>query len=230
VAVEQNVAVGVFSLEMSKEQLVQRLLCSEAHVDAHRLRTGYLRDDEWPLLTDAAGILAKAPLYIDDSAALSILELRAKARRLHDQVKLGLIVVDYLQLIRGSGRPENRTQEISQISRSLKALAKEIGVPVLALSQLSRAVEQRGKDQRPQLSDLRESGAIEQDADVVLFVFRRWSNDPEVQIDDSVAEIIIGKQRNGPVGTVKLTFMKQYTRFENWSGRVAVGIDGSGDL
>jgi replicative DNA helicase len=230
VAVEQNVPVGVFSLEMSKEQLVQRLLCSEAHVDAHRLRTGYLRDDEWPLLTDAAGILAKAPLYIDDSAALSILELRAKARRLHDQVKLGLIVVDYLQLIRGSGRPENRTQEISQISRSLKALAKEIGVPVVALSQLSRAVEQRGKDQRPQLSDLRESGAIEQDADVVLFVFRRWSNDPEVQIDDSVAEIIIGKQRNGPVGTIRLTFMKQYTRFENWSGRVAVGIDGSGDL
>ncbi|MFN0151552.1 MAG: replicative DNA helicase [bacterium] len=229
VAVEQRKPVGVFSLEMSKEQLVQRLLCSEARVDAHRLRTGYLRDDEWPMLTVAASVLAEAPLYIDDSAALSILELRAKARRLHDQVDLGLIIVDYLQLLRGSGRPENRQQEIAQISRSLKALAKEIGVPVIALSQLSRAVEQRGKDQRPQLSDLRESGAIEQDADLVLFVFRRWSNDPEVVVDDTVAEIIIGKQRNGPVGTVRLAFMKPYTRFENWSGRVAMGVGGADD-
>jgi len=231
IAIEQRVPVGVFSLEMSKEQLVQRLLCSEARVDAHRLRTGYLREDEWPMLTAAASVLSEAPLYIDDSAAISILELRAKARRLHDQVKLGAIIVDYLQLLRGAGRTENRQQEIAQISRSLKALAKEIGVPVVALSQLRRIApgEQRGKDQRPQLTDLRESGSIEQDADIVMFVYRRWSNDPAVVIDDTVAEIIIEKQRNGPVGTVKLSFMKSYTRFENWSGRVAMGVGGSDD-
>jgi replicative DNA helicase len=186
------------------------------------LRTGHLRDDDWDVLGHAASVLSDAPLYIDDSPTLTILELRAKARRLQAEAKLGMVVVDYLQLIRGHAKAENRQQEISAITRNLKALAKELGVPVVALSQLSRAVEQRGKDQRPQLSDLRESGAIEQDADVVLFVYRKWSNDPAKKVDDHVAEIIIGKQRNGPIGTVKLTFMREYTRFENFTPREAI--------
>ncbi|MCK4547232.1 MAG: replicative DNA helicase, partial [Candidatus Eisenbacteria sp.] len=182
---------------------------------SHRLRTGYLSDSEWPKLTTAAGLLSEAQIFVDDSPAISMLEMRAKARRLKADADVGIIIVDYLQLVSGSPGVESRQQEISAISRSLKALAKEINVPVLALSQLSRAVEARGGRQqhRPVLSDLRESGAIEQDADVVLFIYR-----PEVY-DDSmenkgVAEVIIGKQRNGPTGTVRMAFIDQYTRFE----------------
>jgi replicative DNA helicase len=215
VAIEEKMPVGIFSLEMSKEQLVQRMLCSEARVDSHRLRTGYLSDAEWPKLTTAAGLLSEAQIYIDDSPAISVLEMRAKARRLKADVDVGIIIVDYLQLISGPPGIESRQQEISSISRSLKALAKEINVPVVALSQLSRAVEARGGrlQHRPVLSDLRESGAIEQDADVVLFVYR-----PEIY-DDSpenmgIAEVIIGKQRNGPTGTVKMAFISEYTRFQ----------------
>lgn len=215
VATESNLPVGIFSLEMSKEQLVQRLLCSLARVDAHRLRTGYLRDTEWPQLTTAAGFLNEAPIYIDDTPSMNVLEMRAKARRLKAEANVGLIVVDYLQLMVASQRTENRQQEISSISRSLKALAKELDLPVLALSQLSRAVESRGGDHRPLLSDLRESGALEQDADVVLFVYRPEFYFPENEEHEGIAEIIIGKQRNGPLGTVKLAFIKNYTRFEN---------------
>jgi replicative DNA helicase len=205
----------VFSLEMATEQLLMRLLCSEARVSSQRLRTGYLREKEWPLLISAADQLARAPLYIDDTAAMSVLELRAKARRLHSQVEggLGLIVIDYLQLLRGAGRIESRQQEISEISRSMKALAKELKVPVVALSQLSRAVEAR-TDHRPMLSDLRESGAIEQDADVVAFVYRE-EHYKRTEDNEGLGEIIIGKQRNGPVGVVRVAFIKEYTRFEN---------------
>ena len=163
---------AIFSLEMGKEQLVQRMLCSEAHVDAHKLRTGYLADKHWSNLTTAAGLLSESAIYIDDTPSMNVLEMRSKARRLKAEADVGLVIVDYLQLMRGLGRPENRQQEISEISRSLKALAKELEVPVLALSQLSRAVESRGGDRRPILSDLRESGAIEQDADVVMFIYR----------------------------------------------------------
>jgi replicative DNA helicase len=213
-AIEAKIPVAVFSLEMASEQLVMRLLCSEARVDAHRLRTGYLGEKDWKPLTNAAGRLTEAPIFIDDSAAISPLELRAKARRLMAEQGLGLLIVDYLQLMRSHGRAENRQQEISEITRSLKALAKELSVPVVALSQLSRAVETRSQEKRPQLSDLRESGAIEQDADVVIFIYR-----PEMYSDleekKGVAEIIIGKQRNGPTGTVMLTFLRQYTRFED---------------
>ena len=215
-AVRRQVPVAVFSLEMSKEQVAQRMLCSQARVDSHRLRTGYLRDAEWSVLTRAAGELSAAPIYIDDSPAVSILEVRAKARRLATEVPaLGLIVVDYLQLMRGGDDAENRTQEISRISQSLKSLAKELAVPVLALSQLSRAVEQRGGDRRPVLSDLRESGAIEQDADVVIFIYRPELYHPDDEEVRGIAEVIIGKQRNGPVGTVKLAFISEYARFEN---------------
>jgi len=215
-AIRSKVPVGIFSLEMSREQVVLRMLCSEARVDAHRLRTGYLKEAEWPLLTTAAGQLAKAPIYIDDTPAMSVLEMRSKSRRLKTEIDVGLIIIDYLQLVRGFGDVENRQQEISQISRALKALAKELAVPVVALSQLSRAVESRGGDRRPVLSDLRESGAIEQDADVVIFIYR-----PEVydRSDENrgKAELIIGKQRNGPIGTVDLTFISEYTRFESMS-------------
>ena len=215
-AIRSNVPVGIFSLEMSREQVVLRMLCSEARVDAHRLRTGYLKEAEWPLLTTAAGQLAKAPIYIDDTPAMSVLEMRSKSRRLKTEADVGLIIIDYLQLVRGFGDAENRQQEISQISRALKALAKELEVPVVALSQLSRAVESRGGDRRPVLSDLRESGAIEQDADVVKFIYR-----PEVyersEDNRGRAELIIGKQRNGPIGTVDLTFISEYTRFESMS-------------
>ncbi len=215
-AVRRQVPVAVFSLEMSKEQVAQRMLCSQARVDSHRLRTGYLRDAEWSVLTRAAGELSAAPIYIDDSPAVSILEVRAKARRLATEVPaLGLIVVDYLQLMRGGDDAENRTQEISRISQSLKSLAKELAVPVLALSQLSRAVEQRGGDRRPVLSDLRESGAIEQDADVVIFIYRPELYHPDDEEVRGIAEVIIGKQRNGPIGTVKLAFISEYARFEN---------------
>jgi len=217
-AIEQGTPTAVFSLEMGKEQLVQRMLCSEARVDAHKLRTGYLADKHWSRLTTAAGLLSESKIYIDDTPAMTILEMRSKARRLKAEVDIGLVIVDYLQLMRGVGRQENRTQEISEISRSLKALAKELEVPVLALSQLSRAVESRGGDRRPILSDLRESGAIEQDADVVLFIYRaeQYERTPE---NMGLAEVIVGKQRNGPTGIIKLAFLSECTRFENLAMR-----------
>ena len=207
--------VAVFSLEMSKESLVQRLMCSHAKVDIHKIRRGYASNEEYRRLMKAAEELHEAPIYIDDTAAIGILEIRAKARRLVSEMPLGMIIIDYLKLIRGPQAAENRQQEISAISRSLKALAKELQVPVLALSQLSRAVETRGGTKRPMLSDLRESGAIEQDADVVLFVYRPevYETDPEKR--DGKAEIIIAKQRNGPTGSVDLAFLSECTRFES---------------
>ena len=212
-ALVKKVSVAVFSLEMSKEQLVQRMLCSEARVDASKLRSGYLSESDWPKLTRAAGHLSEAPIFIDDTAAINVLEMRAKARRLQKEHGLGLIVVDYLQLMRGVDNTDSREREISEISRSLKALAKELRVPVLALSQLNRMVENR-KPPIPILADLRESGAIEQDADVIAFVFREEVYDRET-VNKGTAEIIIGKQRNGPIGSVRLSFMSNYTRFEN---------------
>ncbi len=210
----EKVPTAVFSLEMSKEQLVQRMLCSHAKVDAHKVRTGYLATSDWPRLTAAAGKLSEAPIFIDDTPAISVMELRAKARRLKAQQDIKLIILDYMQLMRGTTmNAESRQQEISEISRSLKALARELSVPIVAISQLSRAVESR-TDHRPQLSDLRESGAIEQDADVVVLILREeyYSPTPDNQ---GIAEIIIAKQRNGPVGSLKLAFIKEYTRFEN---------------
>jgi replicative DNA helicase len=215
--VEAGKTVGVFSLEMSKEQLFMRMLTSEARVDAHRFRGGFLGDQDYDRLTKAFGRLHDAKVYIDDTPSAGILEMRAKSRRLKLEHGLDLLVIDYLQLMQGRGRFENRQQELASISRSLKILAKELEIPIIALSQLSRAPETRG-DHRPQLSDLRESGALEQDADVVMFIFREdmygveEERNPEAE---GVAEIIIGKQRNGPTGTVKLAFLKQYTRFEN---------------
>jgi len=221
-AIETGVPVGIFSLEMSKEAIVQRMLTSEARIDAHRLRSGTLRDADYKLMATAAGILSAAPIWIDDSAAITPLELRSKARRIVQEENVGLIVVDYLQLMREPEYSENRVQEISAISRSLKALAKELAVPVIALSQLSRAPEQRGGEgRRPQLSDLRESGAIEQDADVVLFIYRpeMYAKPEERDEVAGQAEVIIGKQRNGPTGTVKLYFHSNYTRFDNYAAR-----------
>jgi len=215
-AIERGIPVAIFSLEMSRDQVVQRLLCSEARVDGSKLRTGYLSESDWPKLATAAGILADAPIYIDDSPSTTILEMKAKARRLKSEVNLGLIVIDYLQLMQGPRGSENRQQEISSISRSLKALAKELKVPVVALSQLSRAPEMR-KDRRPTLADLRESGAIEQDADVVVFIYR--SEQYEKTGNEDVAEIIIGKQRNGPTGTLELYFRTESTTFENLTRR-----------
>ena len=212
IGVREQLPTAIFSLEMSKEQLGIRLLCAEARLNSHDVRIGNIRDEDWERLTHASEILSKAPIYIDDTPALSILEMRAKAKRLKMEKGLEAVIVDYLQLMQPRARRENRQQEITEISRSLKTLAKELHVPVIALSQLSRAVEQR-TDKRPQLSDLRESGAIEQDADVVMFIYR-----PDVYFDDApegVAELIIGKQRNGPIGTVQLVFIKEYTRFEN---------------
>ncbi len=215
----EKVPVGIFSLEMSADQIVQRLLASRSGVPVHRLRTGFLREDQWPDLIKAAGILTEAPIYIDDTPAASIMEIRAKSRRLKSEHGLGLVVIDYLQLARGFTNVENRQQEISSISRSLKALAKELAIPVIALSQLSRAVESR-EDKRPVLADLRESGAIEQDADLVLFVFREkvyrkpGKQPQEPSSDGDVAEIIIGKHRNGPIGTVRLYFNSELTRFQ----------------
>ncbi len=215
-AIKNKYPIAVFSLEMSRQQVALRLLCSEAMVDSSRLRSGYLDKTDWPKLTRAAGTLSEAPIFIDDTPGISALEIRAKARRLQKERSLALIVVDYLQLMRGRSNADNRQQEIAEITRSLKGLARELNVPVMALSQLSRAVEQR-HDGRPQLSDLRESGAIEQDADLVTFIYR-----PELYGKEDMqgqAEIIIGKQRNGPIGTVKLTFLKQYAKFENFSSR-----------
>jgi replicative DNA helicase len=217
--VEDHKRVLVLSLEMSKEQLVQRLLCSEAKVDSHKVRTGYLDPRDWTRLTNAAGRLAEAPIYIDDSPALSVLEARAKARRMKAEHGLDLIVIDYLQLMRGR-QSENRQQEISEISRSLKALAKELNVPVVALSQLSRAVETRERKE-PQLSDLRESGALEQDADVILFLYRPERYGLQSEDGDRVADVIIGKQRNGPTGKVQVTFIPEYASFERLAKREA---------
>jgi replicative DNA helicase len=224
-AIEHNIGVGIFSLEMSKDQLVQRLLCSEGLVDAQRLRRGQLRDDDYPKLARAAGLLGTAPIWIDDSAAITPLAMRSKARRLKADHNIGMIVVDYLQLMQGPTNAESRQQEISQISRSLKALAKELDIPVVALSQLSRAPDQRAGDHKPQLSDLRESGAIEQDADVVIFIFRQEMYDGSTDKDgnnlEGLAELIVGKQRNGPTGMVPLYFKKEYTRFDNRTARDA---------
>lgn len=212
-AVREKVATAIFSLEMSKEQLTQRLLCSEALIDAHRLRIGDINEDEWVKLARAMGPLSEAPIYIDDTPSISITEMRAKSRRLKLEHDLGLIVIDYLQLMQGKGNAESRQQEISEISRSLKALAREINVPVVALSQLSRAPEMRA-DHRPVLSDLRESGAIEQDADVVMFLYRDEYYHPDTD-KKNIGEVNISKQRNGPTGTVELVWLGQFTKFVN---------------
>ncbi len=213
-AIENKIPVAIFSLEMSKEQLVIRMLCSEAHVEGTRLRTGFLNESDWPKLTIAAGNLSEAPIYIDDTAALSILELRAKARRLKSERGLGMLIIDYLQLMKGRTKVESRQQEISEISRSLKALSKELNIPVIAVSQLSRKTEERTGN-RPQLSDLRESGAIEQDADLILFIYRdEVYNRSEDNPNKGKAEVIIGKQRNGPIGKIDLAFLDKFTTFK----------------
>lgn len=214
-ALETQTPVAIFSLEMSKEQLAFRMLASEARVDSQRLRKGFLGETDWPKLTTAAGRLSEAPLFIDDTPAITVLEMKAKSRRLKADQGLGLIVVDYIQLMRAGGYTNSREQEISEISRSLKALAKELKVPVIALSQLNRKVEDR-PNRRPQMADLRESGAIEQDADVIAFIYRdEVYNKSDDNPDKGVAEIIIGKQRNGPTGSVKLAFLDKFTTFEN---------------
>jgi replicative DNA helicase len=213
-SLKEKIPVGFFSLEMSADQLVTRLLCAEARVDSNKLRRGYLKSNEYAELAIVAGYLAEAPIYIDDSSALSTLELRAKARRLKAETNVGMIFVDYLQLLSVRERVENRQQQISLITRALKALAKELDIPVVALSQLSRAVEHRGGDRRPMLSDLRESGSIEQDADVVLFIHRPEVYEGEDSENKGKAEMMIGKQRNGPTGSVHLTFIDECTRFE----------------
>jgi len=223
-AIEHNVGIAFFSLEMSKGSLVQRMITSEARIDAQRIRKGMLRDDDFPRLARAAGILSSAPVWIDDTPGMTLLEMRSKARRLKADSDIGMVVVDYLQLMSGPTNSESRQQEVSQISRGLKALAKELNVPVIALSQLSRAPEQRtGDNKRPQLSDLRESGAIEQDADLIMFLYRQEFYDGPVDKDgnslEGKAEVIVGKQRNGPTGIVNLFFQKQFTRFENVSMR-----------
>ena len=208
----------MFSLEMSKEQLFMRMLTAEARIDAHRFRSGFLSEKDYGRLSHALGTLAEARVFIDDSASIGVLEMRAKARRLKAEHGLHLLIIDYIQLMQGRGRFESRQAELASISRSLKGLAKELNVPIVALSQLSRAPETRS-DHRPQLSDLRESGALEQDADVVMFIYRseqyRDDDGQPNQEDQGVAEIIIGKQRNGPTGTAKLAFIKEFTRFEN---------------
>ena len=216
-SIDGKIGVGIFSLEMASHQLAQRMLCSEARVDSHLMRTGRLPGDAWSNLSIAVGSLAQAPIFIDETPAISVTEVRSRARRLiseHDN--LGMLIIDYLQLMRGPREAENRQQEISAISRNLKALAKELNIPIVALSQLSRAVESRGDGQkRPQLSDLRESGAIEQDADVVLFIYRPSRYGQVEEHEKNRAEIIIGKQRNGPTGTVELVFLDHYAAFEN---------------
>ncbi|WP_419162085.1 replicative DNA helicase [Candidatus Palauibacter sp.] len=221
-AIDEDVPVAIFSLEMSRDSLVQRMLCAESKVDSSRVRTGRLSTDDFTRLARGAGHLNTAPIWIDDSPGISPIELRAKVRRLHAEVGLGLVVLDYLQLMSGGGRAENRQQEISAISRSLKGIAKEVGVPLLALSQLSRAPEQR-EGNRPRLSDLRESGAIEQDADVVLFIFREEMHRKPEEVEEKglagKAELIVGKQRNGPTGSVDLYFHKAFTAFESVSRR-----------
>ncbi|MDR3323353.1 MAG: replicative DNA helicase, partial [Zoogloeaceae bacterium] len=214
VATQTGLPVGIFSMEMGGAQLAMRMMASIGRLDSHKVRTGRLNDEEWNKLSFALGQLHEAPLYIDETGGLNPVDLRARARRLHRQCgKLGLIVIDYIQLMASSRQNENRATEVSEISRSIKSLAKELSVPIIALSQLSRKVEER-TDKRPMMSDLRESGAIEQDADVILMLYREEYYKPETQ-DKGIAEIIIGKQRNGPTGTVRLAFLGQYTRFEN---------------
>jgi replicative DNA helicase len=221
--VAQNVAaragetVAIFSLEMAASQLVQRMICAEGNLDASRMRTGWLEEDDWQKLTMAIGTLAKAPIYIDDTPGITVQDIRAKCRRLQAEKGLGLILIDYLQLIQGRGRGENRQQEVSEISRTLKGIARELNVPVIALSQLSRSVEQR-QDKRPMMSDIRESGSIEQDADIVAFLYRDDYYDKETE-NKNVIEVIIAKQRNGPTGTVELAFLKEYNKFVSLDNR-----------
>jgi replicative DNA helicase len=223
-ALESKVPTAIFSLEMSRDQVVERLLAAESFVDLHRLRSGKLRDDDFPKMSRAAGLLGTAPIWVDDTPALTLLEMRSKARRMKAEHDIGLVIVDYMQLIRG-GRHDSRQEEISFISRSLKALARELNTPVVALSQLSRAPEQRGGDRRPMLSDLRDSGAIEQDADLVMFIYRaemyRSVLGAEENADEGAAELILAKHRNGPTGTIKLAFHKQYARFDSYTERSA---------
>jgi len=213
-ALHAKVPTAIFSLEMSKEQLVQRMLSSESNVELQKIRTGELTEEDWIRLVEAAGPLSQAPIYIDDTPGITVMEVRSKARRLKIEKGLGLIIIDYLQLMSGRGRAENRQQEISEISRSLKALARELHVPIIALSQLSRAPESRN-DHRPVLSDLRESGAIEQDADLVAFLYRDEYYNPDTD-KKNIAELIIAKQRNGPTGTVELVWLGQFTKFVNY--------------
>lgn len=213
VAFKKNLPVAIFSLEMSKEQLVNRMFSLESGVDAQKLRTGQLNDQEWERLIESAGVIGKSNLIIDDTPGISISELRSKCRKYKLEQNLSMIIIDYLQLMTGSGRNDSKQQEISDISRALKSIARELNVPVIALSQLSRAVEQR-PDHRPMLSDLRESGAIEQDADVVMFIYRDEYYHPDTE-KAGISEIIIGKQRNGPVGTVELAWLPEYTKFAN---------------
>ena len=217
IAVEEDLSVGIFSLEMSKAQLVQRMLCSEAQVNSHKLRTGKLNENDWRRISQAAGRLGEARVFIDDTPGITAMEMRAKARRIQAEHGLDIILIDYLQLMQGSGSTESRQQEVSKISRSLKGLARELNVPVVSLSQLSRAVEQRN-DKRPQLSDLRSSGSIEQDADVVAFIYRDEYYNPDTE-KKGITEVIIGKQRNGPVGVTELAFQKEYTKFVDLSKR-----------
>jgi len=220
IAIDANTPVAIFSLEMSKEQLSMRLLCSEARIDSSRLRSGFFSRDDWMNLTDAAEVLSEAPIYIDDSANISALEIRAKARRLKMKTDLGLIIIDYLQLMKSHHFSERRDLEISEISRTLKALAKELELPIMALSQLNRKLEDRS-DKRPQLADLRESGALEQDADVVAFIYRdEVYNKDENSAEQGKAELLLSKQRNGPTGMVPLTFITAYTRFENRAAEI----------
>ena len=223
-AVDGGVPVAIFSLEMSKEQLSLRMLCAEASIDSSRLRSGFFSMEDWERVTDAAGVLSAAPIFIDDSSSLSAMDVRAKARRLKMEKNIGLIIIDYLQLMQGRAGAERRDLEISEISRGMKALAKEIGLPVIALSQLNRMLEQR-TDKRPRLSDLRESGALEQDADVVAFIYRdEVYNKEETNPRKGIAEVILAKQRNGPTGDALLTFLAAYTRFENMAPDALRGI------
>jgi replicative DNA helicase len=229
VAINDKRPVAIFSLEMSRQELMMRMLCSQARVDSDKVRRGYLEKKYWNTLTACAGKIAEAPIYIDDSSSLSVLEMRARARRLQAELNgkgttLAMIVVDYLQLMRGMGRTESRQQEISEISRNLKGLARDLKVPVIAISQLSRRPEEKGREGRPQLSDLRESGAIEQDADLVAFIYRESMYKQAVDMDpyaDRKAKIIIAKQRNGPTGEFELAFIKEYTKFENLAPNVS---------
>jgi Replicative DNA helicase len=219
VAIDAKRAVALFSLEMSETELAQRFIASQARIRGDELRKGRVAESRWPKIVEASSKLAQAPLFVDDSSDISLLDIRAKARRLHQREPggLGLIIVDYLQLMRADGRIENRVEQVGQMSRGLKILARELDVPVIALSQLNRGVEPR-TDKRPMLSDLRESGSIEQDADVVMFIYRDEYYNKEETEEEGIAELIIAKHRNGPIGTVRLTFQKEYPKFMNYAG------------